>query len=255
MPGAGAGQRRALACGGGWACGTSCSLLPVVSSCCRSWVLPPREFLLPVVAVAARRVLAGSWLLLLVVAVAVGRGCCCPPSSCCRSFSTPVLLSQHRAREAEVTNGSENCLTSSNSGNGNAIGEAVTQEGQRKLATGSETRDGQRGDHSEIRRSVLLALSDPEIDGIVNLMNTPGGSAQGADSMASFFSKSAKTKALYTFAESEMCSGRLLPRRTFSRDIRPARCPDRLHRRDHGALRPAQDVPGSGYHPNRIPRR
>ena len=61
--------------------------------------------------------------------------------------------------------------------------------------------------YSEIRRSVLLALSDPEIDGIVNLMNTPGGSAQGADSMASFFSKSAKTKALYTFAESEMCSG------------------------------------------------
>lgn len=61
--------------------------------------------------------------------------------------------------------------------------------------------------YSEIRRSVLLALSDPEIDGIVNLMNTPGGSAQGADSMASFFSKSAKTKALYTFVESEMCSG------------------------------------------------
>ena len=61
--------------------------------------------------------------------------------------------------------------------------------------------------YSEIRRSVLLALSDPEIDGIVNLMNTPGGSAQGSDGMASFFSKSAKTKALYTFAESEMCSG------------------------------------------------
>lgn len=39
------------------------------------------------------------------------------------------------------------------------------------------------------------------------MMNTPGGAASGADAMASFFGKTAKTKALYTFAESDMCSG------------------------------------------------
>ena len=61
--------------------------------------------------------------------------------------------------------------------------------------------------YDEIRRSTLMALQDKSIDGITLMMNTPGGAASGADAMASFFGKTAKTKALYTFAESDMCSG------------------------------------------------
>lgn len=61
--------------------------------------------------------------------------------------------------------------------------------------------------YQEIRRSVLLALADPAIDGILAMMNTPGGSASGADSMASFFSKANKRKPFYAYAESDMCSG------------------------------------------------
>ena len=61
--------------------------------------------------------------------------------------------------------------------------------------------------YQEIRRSVLLALADPAIDGVLAMMNTPGGSASGADSMASFFSKANKRKPFYAYAESDMCSG------------------------------------------------
>lgn len=61
--------------------------------------------------------------------------------------------------------------------------------------------------YDEIRRSVLTALTDNAVDGIVTVMNTPGGSAAGADAMASFFSKADQSKPLYAFAESDMCSG------------------------------------------------
>lgn len=61
--------------------------------------------------------------------------------------------------------------------------------------------------YDEIRRSVLTALTDNSVDGIVTVMNTPGGSAAGADAMASFFSKADQSKPLYAFAESDMCSG------------------------------------------------
>lgn len=61
--------------------------------------------------------------------------------------------------------------------------------------------------YDEIRRSCLLALTDRTVEGIMLVMNTPGGSASGADAMAGFFSKSNKTKPLYAFAESDMCSG------------------------------------------------
>lgn len=61
--------------------------------------------------------------------------------------------------------------------------------------------------YDEIRRSALLALQDRSVDGILLQMNTPGGSAAGADAMAGFFSKTNKTKPLYAFAESDMCSG------------------------------------------------
>lgn len=61
--------------------------------------------------------------------------------------------------------------------------------------------------YDEIRRSVLLALQDPAVDGILAIMSTPGGSAAGADAMASFFSKANKVKPFYSFAETDMCSG------------------------------------------------
>lgn len=61
--------------------------------------------------------------------------------------------------------------------------------------------------YQEIRRSVMLALADPAVDAILAMMNTPGGSASGADSMSSFFSKANKQKGFYAFAESDMCSG------------------------------------------------
>lgn len=61
--------------------------------------------------------------------------------------------------------------------------------------------------YDEIRRSTLLALQDSAVDGILLTMNTPGGSAAGADSMAGFFSKANNTKPLYAYAESDMCSG------------------------------------------------
>lgn len=61
--------------------------------------------------------------------------------------------------------------------------------------------------YDEIRRSVIMALSDNSVDGILAVMGTPGGTASGADAMASFFSKADQTKPFYAFAESDMCSG------------------------------------------------
>lgn len=61
--------------------------------------------------------------------------------------------------------------------------------------------------YDEIRRSVIMALSDRSVDGILAIMGTPGGTASGADAMASFFTKADQTKPFYAFAESDMCSG------------------------------------------------
>ena len=61
--------------------------------------------------------------------------------------------------------------------------------------------------YDEIRRSTLIALQDRSVDGILMVMNTPGGAAAGADSMAAFFGKADKNKPLYAYAESDMCSG------------------------------------------------
>lgn len=61
--------------------------------------------------------------------------------------------------------------------------------------------------YAEIRRSILLALEDRSIDGIMATMNTPGGNASGADSLATFFKKTDQHKPFYVFAETEMCSG------------------------------------------------
>lgn len=61
--------------------------------------------------------------------------------------------------------------------------------------------------YDEIRRSVLMALKDNTVDGILAVMSTPGGSAAGADAMATFFAKADQTKPFYSFAETDMCSG------------------------------------------------
>lgn len=61
--------------------------------------------------------------------------------------------------------------------------------------------------YDEIRRSVLLALKDNTVDGILAIMSTPGGSAAGADAMATFFAKADQAKPFYSFAETDMCSG------------------------------------------------
>ena len=61
--------------------------------------------------------------------------------------------------------------------------------------------------YDEIRRSVMMALNDPSVDGILAVMSTPGGAATGADAMASFFSRANKVKPFYAFAETDMCSG------------------------------------------------
>ncbi len=61
--------------------------------------------------------------------------------------------------------------------------------------------------YQELRRAISMALTDNDTDGIVLMMNTPGGSASGADAMASFFSKANKVKPVYAYAETDMCSG------------------------------------------------
>lgn len=61
--------------------------------------------------------------------------------------------------------------------------------------------------YDEIRRSVLTALKDDSVQGIMAIMATPGGSAAGADAMATFFSKADQVKPFYSFAETDMCSG------------------------------------------------
>lgn len=61
--------------------------------------------------------------------------------------------------------------------------------------------------YDEIRRSVIMALRDNTVQGIVACMATPGGSASGADAMATFFSKADQAKPFYSFAETDMCSG------------------------------------------------
>ena len=61
--------------------------------------------------------------------------------------------------------------------------------------------------YQELRQAICLALEDREVDGITLMMNTPGGSASGADAMASFFGRAGKQKPIYTYAETDMCSG------------------------------------------------
>ena len=61
--------------------------------------------------------------------------------------------------------------------------------------------------YAEIRRSILMALEDKAVTGILATMNTPGGNASGADAMATFFKKTDQSKPFYVFAETEMCSG------------------------------------------------
>lgn len=61
--------------------------------------------------------------------------------------------------------------------------------------------------YDEIRRSVLMALKDTSVDGILAVMGTPGGTVSGVDTLATFFSRADQTKPFYSFAETEMCSG------------------------------------------------
>lgn len=61
--------------------------------------------------------------------------------------------------------------------------------------------------YDEIRQATLAALQDNSVDGISLMMNTPGGAASGADSMATFFKRAGATKPMFAYVESEMCSG------------------------------------------------
>lgn len=61
--------------------------------------------------------------------------------------------------------------------------------------------------YDEIRQATLTALQDNSVDGIALMMNTPGGAASGADSMATFFKRAGATKPMFAYVESEMCSG------------------------------------------------